>query len=86
MEVEVAVNQEFEDGYLFYQEELCTNCGGDDLSEIGHCAICGDTISEKDKFCKDCLDDINQVLTDFMEFRHIDAVVLEDLVSEHYGW
>lgn len=76
---------EYEDGFVFYVEGRCAQCGNEDLECFHECPVCGEVTPDEQEFCDECVTDINQVLTELMEKWGIDADTLESLIMHHYG-
>lgn len=76
---------EYEDGFVFYVEHRCSQCGNEDLEDYHECPICKEIVPDDKEFCDECLTDFNQVLTELMEKWGIDADTLESLIMHHYG-
>ena len=76
---------EYEDGFVFYVEDRCSQCGETNLEDYHECPVCREEIPEDNEFCDECLTDINQVLTELMNKWGIDADTLESLIMHHYG-
>lgn len=83
--VHVEEYTEYEDGFVFYVQHRCAQCGLDDPEDYHECPVCGEPIPEDKEFCDECLTDINQTLTEIMEKWHIDADTLEDLIFAFYN-
>lgn len=76
---------EYEDGFVFYHELKCNECGGDQLVGIKTCA-CGNEMSENDEFCSNCYYDLNQALTEFRDDHRLSQDQLEEIVANFFGW
>jgi hypothetical protein len=88
--VDVVPEKDYEviDGRTYVSDTIYTCPNGDnhELSEIRHCPICGNEMSEWDEFCADCHDTALQALTELKEYLHADQSEFEDLITNVMEW